>query len=38
MRVKMWWGNEVEEPGWETEFDEAGVQIERGNDHGVPWS
>ena len=28
----------MEEPGWETGFDEAGVQIERGNGHDVPWS
>ena len=28
----------MEEPGWEREFDEAGVQIGRGNGLDVPWS
>ena len=38
MRVETWWENEVGGLGWETEFDEAGVQIGQGNDHDVPWS
>ena len=35
-QVGTWWENEVGEPGWETEFNEAEVQIGRGNDHDVP--
>ena len=38
VRVKMQWESGVEELGWEREFDEVGVRIERCNGLDVPWS
>ena len=38
VQVKMQWGSKAEEQGLEMEINEAGVRIERCNDHIGPWS